>query len=319
VTSPSEPLITDFHVHLAALPEGDNGCFISKKMLKGPLFRFLAWRLGLPIEDASRTNRIYLERLVATLKASRHVRKAVVLAMDGVYDARGNLDREKTEFLISNRYVLEAARAHPGELLAGASVNPARRDALEELDRCAAAGAFLVKVLPNTQNFNPGEERYRDFYRAMARHKLPLLSHVGYEFTLWGKDQSVGDPARLRVALEEGVTVIAAHGASFGLFFYEKYWDTLGALVRDYSNFYWDASALSLPNRVGMLLRLRGHPKLLERMVFGTDYPLPVFAYPALLAGRLRGFAELCSLRNPFDRQFRLLQTLGFPPGSFPP
>jgi hypothetical protein len=309
--------IVDVHVHLAALPDGDNGCLISEKMLKGPLFRFLTWRLGLPVHEPARANEIYVQRLVGILKASRYVSQAVILAMDGVYGSDGVLDRESTEFMISNKYVLETARRFPEQLRAGVSINPQRRDALEELERCAAAGAALVKVLPNTQRFDPSEERYRIFYRAMAQRRIPLLSHVGYEFSLWGKDQSVGDPARTRLALEEGVTVIAAHGASFGLFLYEKYWDTLREFVRTYPHFYWDASALSLPNRAGMLLRLRRHPEIAERMVFGTDYPLPCFAYPALLGGRPGGYAELLTIQNPFDRHYRLLEILGLPVRPF--
>ncbi len=57
-------------------------------------------------------------------------------------------------------------------------------------------GAVLVKVLPNAQQFNPADPTYKSFYRALAERKLPFLSHVGYEFGLIGKDQSVGDPDR---------------------------------------------------------------------------------------------------------------------------
>jgi hypothetical protein len=33
--------LIDCHVHLAALPDGDNGSYISPKMLRSPLFRSL--------------------------------------------------------------------------------------------------------------------------------------------------------------------------------------------------------------------------------------------------------------------------------------
>jgi predicted TIM-barrel fold metal-dependent hydrolase len=75
----------------------------------------------------------------------------------------------------------------------------------------------LVKVLPNAQQFNPVDSKYRPFYRALVERKLPLLSHVGFELSLIGKDQSVGEPDRLRRALDEGVMVIAAHVCSYGL------------------------------------------------------------------------------------------------------
>ncbi len=306
-------MICDVHVHLTALPDANNGCFISKKMLKGPLFRFLAWKLGLPIHDPARCNEIYVTKLVEALRNARYVKRAVILAMDGVYDAEGNLDMEKTEFMISNKYALETTEKYPDIFKAGVSINPQRKDAQEELERCVKAGAVLVKFLPNTQNFDPAKKSYQTFYRTMAKHKIPLLSHVGYEFSLWGKDQSVGDPARLQLALDEGVTVIAAHGASYGIFFYEKYWKTLLEFVRTYPHFYWDASALSLQNRVGMLLRIRKHPELHSRMLFGTDYPLLCYAYPALLAGKFSGYLRLVAIKNPFDRQYQLLKLLGLP------
>src|SRR5258708_37142205 len=116
----------------------------------------------------------------------------------------------------------------------------------------------------------------------MANYQIRLLCHVGYEFSLSGNDQSLGDPHNLQFPLKEGVTVIAAHGMSHGLFFREKYWDLFQDYVRQYPNFYWDTSALSLPDRVGMLLRIRRHPELWSRMIFGTDYPLPSFAYPEI-------------------------------------
>ena len=282
-------------------------------MLGGPLFKYLSWKLGLPIKDPAKCNEIYVTKLVESLKSSRFVKQAVILGMDGVYGSAGTLDREKTEFLISNKYVLETAKRYPEYLKAGVSINPQRKDAIEELERCIKQGASLVKVLPNTQNFDPAQKAYQTFYRAMAKYDIPLLSHVGYEFSLLGQDQSVGDPARMRLALEEGVTVIAAHGASYGLIFYEKYWDTFLELVGTFPNFYWDASALSLPNRVGMLLRLKKHPELHSRMVFGTDYPLPCFAYPALLIGQVGKYYELLKIKNPFDRHYLLLKMMGFP------
>ena len=39
----------DVHVHPAALPDGKNGCHISEKTLKDPLFIFLCCKMGLPI------------------------------------------------------------------------------------------------------------------------------------------------------------------------------------------------------------------------------------------------------------------------------
>jgi hypothetical protein len=297
--------LIDVHVHLAALPDGENGCFISRKMMRGPLFRFLIWRLGMDVSRPPAANSVYVARLQKELDRSMKVGKAVLLGMDGVYDASGRLDGARTDFLISNSYVLRIAREDPEHFLAGVSINPQRSDALAEVERCAAEGAALVKVLPNAQCFDPAEKRFLPFYRALARHKLPLLSHVGYEFSLVGHDQSAGDPERLRMALDEGVCVIAAHGCSHGLFFPEPHLKTALEFVRRYPRFYLDASALTLPNRARMLFLLRRHPELHDRLLFGTDYPLPVLAYPALGRGWLSA-----AKANYFDRQAAVLEAL---------
>jgi predicted TIM-barrel fold metal-dependent hydrolase len=306
----TEKTLIDCHVHLAALPDGDNGCYISPKMLKSPLFRFLLWKHQLSPDKPREANQKYLEDLLTELRASRHVQKAVLLGMDGVYDQNGRLDQAHTDFLISNDYVLKTARTYPNEFLAGVSINPQRRDAVEEVHRCADAGATLVKVLPNAQQFNPADPRYKAFYRALAERKLPFLSHVGYEFSLIGKDQSVGDPDRLRLALDEGTTVIAGHACSYGLMFYEKFLPTFQDLAKRYPHFYADISALTLPNRMRMLLQLRHYPEIHERLLFGTDYPLSVFHFAAwgrVAFGTLR---KMIRTKNRFDRQVEVCHGL---------
>jgi len=303
--------LIDCHVHLAALPDGDNGCYISPKMLRSPLFRYLLWKHQLSPANPREANRKYLDDLLIELRASHHVQQAVLLGMDGVYDQNGRLNQAHTDFLISNDYVLNIARAYPNEFLAGVSINPQRRDAVEEVHRCADAGAALVKVLPNAQQFNPADLHYKAFYRTLAERKLPFLSHVGYEFSLIGKDQSVGDPDRLRPALEEGATVIAAHACSYGLIIYEKFLPTLRNFVQRYPNFYADISALTLPNRVQMLLHLRHYPGIHERLLFGTDYPLSVFHLAAWGRVALGTLYDIVRTKNRFDRQVSVCRGLG--------
>ena len=106
--------------------------------------------------------------------------------------------------------------------------------------------------------------------------------------------------------------MIAAHGCSHGIFVYEKHFPVMLRLARRYPAFYVDTSALTLPNRAGALLKLRRHPELFERLLFGTDYPLPCFAYPTLAAF---SWGPAWSAGNRFDRQFEVLRTLGIPAG----
>lgn len=306
----SEQSLIDCHVHLAALPDGDNGCYISPKLLRSPLFRFLLWKQQLSPSHPREANQRYLDHLLTELRASRHVSKAVLLGMDGFYDQTGLLNRQHTDFLISNDYVFKTVQAYPDVFLAGPSINPQREDAIDEVHRCADAGAVLIKVLPNAQQFNPADPKYKPFYRALAHRRLPFLSHVGYEFSLIGKDQSLGDPDRLRLALEEGVTVIAAHACSYGLMLYEKFLPTFQALSRQYPNFYSDISALTQPHRMKMLWHLRNHPELQSRLLFGTDYPLSVFHTAAWGRVGLGSLWKMIRTTNRFDRQVEVCSGL---------
>jgi len=98
-------LLIDCHVHLAALPEDNNGCIISPKMLKSPLFRLLLWKHQLSPDNPADANRKYLQDLLHELQASHYVDQAVLLGMDGVYTNEGRIDYQATDFLVSNDYV----------------------------------------------------------------------------------------------------------------------------------------------------------------------------------------------------------------------
>jgi len=304
--------LIDCHVHLVALADGANGCYMSPRMLRSPFLRYLLWKHGfLHLEDPLQANQKYVEDLLAELRGSQYIGKAILLGMDGVYDAHGSLDLEKTDFLVSNEYLFEVVNSYPNEFWPGVSINPNRRDAIDELDRCVEAGAKLVKVLPQGQRFDPSNRQFIPFYRMLARHKIPLLTHVGFEFSLGVTSQSLGDPKRLRVPLEEGVAVIAAHGCSYGLVVYERFYRTFLELVQRYENFFVDLSALTWPNRAKMLFRLRRHPSVHDRLLFATDYPLPVFHWPCWGRVGARNLRTIIRTSNHFDRHYLILKHLG--------
>jgi hypothetical protein len=64
-----------------ALPDGDNGCDISAKMLKSPLFRFLLWKHLLSPDKPREATQKYLDDLLDESRASRHVQQAVLLGL----------------------------------------------------------------------------------------------------------------------------------------------------------------------------------------------------------------------------------------------
>jgi predicted TIM-barrel fold metal-dependent hydrolase len=301
----------DIHVHIAAFPSKTNGCFMSPPFQKGVLSRLVRWKLDLHGNSADEINQCYIERLQKNLIDSRYVKKAVILALDGVYDESGALDQQKTSMLIGNDYVNAIAKKYPDQFLFGASVNPQRRDAIEELQRVIELGAKLIKILPPSQDFNPMDERYRSFYRIMAEHKIPLLCHIGHEYSVTAKNQEFGTPNRLSLALDEGVIVIGAHACSSGLFFQGQYTRMMEELVEKYPNFYMDLSATTLFNRANILFYLKRRPELASRLIFGTDYPLSAYASPFLGRFSIVDQWKFWRTKNIFDKQAMVLEALG--------
>jgi len=301
----------DVHVHLAAFPDAKNGCYMSPHFKKGVLVKLIKWKLGLQGTTAEALNESYVARLLADLGASRFVSKAVILALDGVYDADGKLDEARTHMMIGNDYVREIVDRYPHKLLFGASVNPRRRDAVDELQRVIEGGACLIKVLPPSQVFDPTDRKYRPYYRVLANKKVPLLCHIGYEFSVKAGKQEYGFPEGLRFALDEGVTVIGAHACSSAVFFQGSFYTTFLELMEKYPNFFVDLSAVTLPNRASIIFRVRRQPELFKRFLFGTDYPLSAYATPFL--GHLPPGKQwqLWRTKNIFDKQALVLDAMG--------
>jgi hypothetical protein len=286
-------------------------------MRAGVTFRFLRSRLGLSGDGADEAlDRAYADLLARHVRESPEVDRAVVFALDGVYDAAGRLDLARTHHMVSNDYLFDVCRERP-DLLPGASVNPARRDALEELDRVAERGAVLVKLLPNSQDFDPAEARHRAFFRRSAELGLPLVCHTGFEHSLPVSRQEYGDPRRLVAALEEGATVIAAHAGSSGFFHSIEYFDHFLALLDRYPSLYGDTAAFGTPVRRKYLLRLLGEPHLLARLVHGSDFPIPVVSWTyADVLGPWRTVA-LWREKNPLTRDAAMKRSLGVPEAVF--
>ncbi|HEX5774119.1 MAG TPA: amidohydrolase family protein, partial [Geomobilimonas sp.] len=263
---------------------------------------------------------LILRNLSRTLAGSRRVAAAVILAMDGVTDERGELDRARTEIYIPNEFIAAEVRRYPN-LLFGASINPHRGDALERLERAHADGAVLVKWLPSIQHIDPADRRLMPFFRRLRELELPLLTHTGEESSFTRSRDELGDPERLRLSLQEGVTVIAAHGASNGRNGGEPNHLRFLRLCAQFPNLYADISALTQVNRLGQLSRLLKHRELYGRLLYGTDMPLLAtgITSPWFHAYRLppRTLARILAEKNPWDRDILLKEALGVPADIF--
>jgi predicted TIM-barrel fold metal-dependent hydrolase len=309
--------VIDIHCHTAGIGAGNSGCFISRAMQRSWKTRFYFKSFGVSEAELQREGDVLiLRRLSERLAAASRVQAAVVLALDGVVDSRGELDRDRTEIYIPNDYLAAQCRQYHN-LLFGASINPLRRDALDRLDAVVADGAVLVKWLPSIQGADPADPKLVPIYRRLAELRLPLLTHTGTEASFTRADNTLADPARLRLALEQGVTVIAAHCASNGKNCGEQNLQRLLPLFDEFPNLYADMSALTLANRLGHLQRILRHAVLHDRLLYGSDMPLPatVITSPWLQLYAL-GFAEarrLATIANPWDRDVTLNLALGLP------
>ena len=269
--------IVDAHVHVAGLGYGDSGCFINEKMRDNIRFPFYLWAMGVSEEElVQHGDRILFDKLSTSIQTSATVAKAVVLAMDGYVTAEGLLDEDRTQIYVPNDYVArETARFN--NLLFGASVNPNRPDAIERLRTAKQDGAVLVKWIPSIMNIDPADPRHIPFYDAVAKLDIPLLTHTGMEKSFAGARDELADPLRLRLPLERGVTVIAAHIATTGESEGEDNFERILPMFGEYPNLYTDISSLTQLNKLGFLAAALQVDGLTERMIYGTDWPLQFF------------------------------------------
>jgi hypothetical protein len=314
---PAEPFI-DMHCHTAGIGAGNSGCFVSDKLRDSFKFHFYLKSFGVTEDEIRREgDAIVITRLSERLARSTHVGKAVVLALDGVVDANGNLDRARTEIYVPNEFLAAETAKHPN-LLWGASVNPHRPDALARLEWARAHGAVLVKWLPSVQHIDPADERLIPFYKKMVELGLPLLCHTGNERSFTQADDELCDPERLRLPLQQGVTVIAAHAATTGSFHGERSFDRLARMMPQYPNLYADISSLTQINKHGYLAEVLHRPEFQHRLLYGTDYPLiqiHALVSPWYFPGQLsfRQIFAVGNISNPWDRDVALKQDLGMP------
>ncbi len=286
--------VLDTHVHVVGRGMGGTGCTVSERLQSAtnPMeyMKFSIYLEASGVTDLTRADQQYVERLTALLRSQSPHGRVLLFAFDRMHDDAGRPLPDASEFYTPNAYVLSLAKASPDLFVPCASVHPYRPDAVDALEQVVAAGAVAVKWLPNAMNIDPSSPKCDAFYDALARLKVPLITHAGEEKAVHAEEaQRLGNPLHVRRPLSRGVTVVMAHCASlatnpdldasggsgpwldnFELFVRlmgEQQWEGL---------LFGDLSAMTQVNRVGKPLRhLLEHPELHHRVVNGSDYPLP--------------------------------------------
>jgi len=269
--------IIDSHVHVAGLGYGNSGCFVSKKMRNNIRFPLYLWAMGVTEEELmNHGDQILFKKISTQIAHSETVKQSVVLALDGYVDSDGQLDRTKTQIYVTNDYVAQQTALYDN-LLFGASINPNRKDAIQRLQKAKQDGAVLVKWIPSIMNIDPASTELIPFYKMMVKLNIPLLTHTGMEKAFAGAVDDLADPMRLKLPLELGVTIIAAHIATTGTSQGEDNFNRILPMIRQYKNLYVDISSLTQINKTGYLSRALQEPGIIKKMIYGTDWPLQFF------------------------------------------
>lgn len=314
-------MIIDLHCHIAGIGGGDSACHVSPQLRSNWRYGIYLRAFGVGRETLEREgDAAAFRRLAAMLGESRHVAGAVILALDAVVGEDGGPDLGATEVCIPGEFVAREVGKYPG-FFYGASVHPFRRDALARVERAVDEGAVLMKWLPAIQQIDPADPRHRGFYAKLRDLKLPLLVHTGGERSFTRSRGEYGDPQRLRLPLEIGVTVIAAHAATTGRSEGEDNMNRLLRLFSEFPNLYADISSLTQLNKLRYLPRLLRRREFHHRLLYGTDFPLihTALVSPWYFPFRLswRRMREIARIANPWDRDVELKLALGVPPEVF--
>ncbi len=250
----SRPLVIDTHTHIFCWGENPADGYLSAKTRRAWLTRFIIALTGIRKEPGETLSEKMRSRLLRHLQSSQ-LDYAVVLAQDAVYRPDGSRDDNATHFYVSNDYVLQLV-GECEKIVPGCSINPIRKDALQELERCRAAGAKLIKVHTAIQGVDPSRPEFEPFYRLAADLDMVLMFHTGYEHSCTVVSQQYTDPRKLARALDTGRPVIAAHCGTCAFFDPEDYFPHFVEMMQRYDNLFGDTAVMSSLIRPRSLARL---------------------------------------------------------------
>lgn len=340
----------DIHVHVVGngkdIENVDNDVFFDPTDNQEWFTRVLYWMLEKDLaklgsdtnRDGKVSTREYLDLLYNLLMESKEVDAVVLLALDAAFSPEtGELMKKETDLWVSNEYLSsEIGRLNRRiarevddvkrrkQFLFGASVNPNRSDWREELEFVLGeTEAVLLKLIPSVQHIDMLEDGNKRFFTALATAGLPLLCHVGpeYSFPEGPRNRKLDSFHKLRLALERGVTVVAAHCATpvFPILDRNDTDDFVHLMEEANSpgaiKLWADTSALSLSPRIPLI------PKIVndippEWLVHGSDFPIPIDGWthiPWLTHDvKAREYLRILKTENPFDRDVVIKRAMGF-------
>ena len=179
------------------------------------------------------------------------------------------LQAAATGWDVPNDVVAEHVRRRPDKLIFFASPDPAKTDAMQELERCHQdLGCQGVKLGPIYQGVHPLDQRCREIYGYCQRHGLPIMIHMATTFSS-GVPLDYARPAHMdQVAVEfPELKIVLAHlGHPWEA-------ETIAA-IRKSPNLFADVSALYYrPWQFYNAMRLLVEYGAEANVLFGSDFP----------------------------------------------
>ena len=308
----------DGHVHFVGDGSHGSGCWLRCSTLLDRIIEPVV-KAQAGILKSSRqlgVDQAYEERLIGLIDSSS-LDAVLLLAMDYPYDPSGHCLKHKAKFYVPNDHVLRLAKKY-SQIIPACSIHPARKDAIEELERCAEQGAIVLKLLPNCHNVDCSDIQYQPFWEKLSKLGMLFLAHTGGEFSVPVLNAKFADPRILRLPLECGVKVIAAHGAGKSGIWDPDYTADLLHMMDEFPNLFTDNSALASPNRWRTIPALLD-PKIQPRVIHGSDFPIPSGGFGPWI-GKLLSNSEYINsrkIKNPLERDVFIKQAVGFQQSTF--
>ncbi len=237
--------IIDMHMHVGLLgdkwPEWGHFSDWYRRQIVYKLFLFYS-----RVDEKNVSDPFLRDMVIKTIE-SCNLNKVVCLALDPVYDARGNRRTDRSNMWVDNDFIIKELRKNlPDKVLLGASVHPYDPQFQNRVKKYVDQEAVLIKWLPSAQQFDLAEEKTGDAMLSLATIRpdgkpLPLLLHIGPEFAIPTTDERTGSydylswswsdrlvnflrgrkrwhtprvrkiHENIKAALDEGLTIIFAH------------------------------------------------------------------------------------------------------------
>jgi predicted TIM-barrel fold metal-dependent hydrolase len=289
-------------------------------------------------QDGRMTTDEYFLLVYNIFKKSKEIDGAVLLAMDAVFDPdEGYLDCWKTDIYITNTFLFNKINELNEQLqndpevtnpnkkfYLGASVSPNRKNWEDELNIVFnMTDAVLIKWLPSAQHISVNDTKHIEFFQALADNNMPLLTHVGpeYSFPEGRRKKHLDKFQDLELPLDHGVKVIGAHCSSpvFPICDRNDTWrfyDFVEQANQGGEMKLWaDDSALTIWTRMGIIGKIAKNfdPKYL---VHGSDFPLPFENWPHhyFLHRSISKdeYEQIKQETNPLDKDVKIKRAYGF-------